>query len=102
MPASNLDAPSGTGALLIHGLGGTEYDLGSMHKVLKRAGIQTYSLTLPGHGGSPEDLLSVRMEDWLDAVTHKYREVAQRHETLHVMGMCLGALLAVELCKRVG
>ncbi|MFY0480705.1 acyl-CoA-binding protein [Achromobacter marplatensis] len=102
MPASNPDAPSSTGALLIHGLGGTEYDLGSMHKVLKRAGIQTYSLTLPGHGGSPEDLLSVRMEDWLDAVTRKYHEVAERHETLHVMGMCLGALLAVELCKRVG
>ncbi|MGH8818059.1 MAG: acyl-CoA-binding protein [Achromobacter pestifer] len=102
MAASSPDAPSGTGALLIHGLGGTEYDLGSMHKVLKRAGIETHSLTLPGHGAQPEDLLSVRMEDWLEAVTRKYHEVAARHETLHVMGMCLGALLAVELCKRVG
>ncbi|MFF7395886.1 acyl-CoA-binding protein [Achromobacter sp. NPDC008082] len=100
----STDSPvrAGTGALLIHGLGGTEYDLGSMHKILKRAGIETHSLTLPGHGGAPEDLLSVRMEDWLDAVTAKYHEVAARYETLHVMGMCLGALLAVELCKRVG
>ena len=31
----------------------------------------------------------------------KYHEVAERHDTLHVVGMCLGALLAVELCKRV-
>lgn len=26
-----------TGALLIHGLGGTEFDMGSLHKVLARA-----------------------------------------------------------------
>lgn len=101
MSASITPARSGTGALLIHGLGGTEYDLGSLHKILKRAGIDTHSLTLPGHGATPEDLLSVRMEDWLDAVTAKYHEVAARYETFHVMGMCLGALLAVELCKRV-
>ncbi|MFY3136768.1 acyl-CoA-binding protein [Achromobacter xylosoxidans] len=91
-----------TGALLIHGLGGTQYDLGSLHKILKRAGIETHSLTLPGHGTVPEDLLPVRAEDWIDAVTAKYREVAERHDTLHVVGMCLGALLAVEVCKRVG
>ncbi|WP_336234924.1 acyl-CoA-binding protein [Achromobacter dolens] len=90
-----------TGALLIHGLGGTQYDLGSLHKILKRAGIETHTLTLPGHGTTPEDLLPVRAEDWIDAVTAKYREVAERHDTLHVVGMCLGALLAVELCKRV-
>ena len=57
-------------------------------------------LTLPGHGAAPEDLIGVRAESWLDAVTAKYREVAGRHDTLHVMGMCLGGLLAVELCKR--
>ena len=40
-----------TGALLIHGLGGTQFDLGSMHKVLQRAGVETHAVTLPGHGG---------------------------------------------------
>ena len=38
------------GVFLIHGLGGTQYDLGSMHKRLKNAGFVTHSLTLPGHG----------------------------------------------------
>ena len=28
--------------------------------------------------------------------------IRDSHDTLHVIGMCLGALLAVELCKRVG
>ena len=89
-----------TGALLIHGLGGTEYDLGLMHKVLLAAGIETHGLTLPGHGGQPQDLLDVRMEDWLEAVVRRYRELLPQYESLHVLGMCMGALLAVELCKK--
>ena len=43
------------GVFLIHGLGGTQYDLGSMHKRLKNAGLVTHSLTLPGHGTKPEE-----------------------------------------------
>jgi carboxylesterase len=85
---------------LIHGLGGTQYDLGSMHKRLKNAGFVTYSITLPGHGGQPSDLLGVHAEDWLEAVRVKYREIVAQHEVLHVMGMCMGSLLAIETCKR--
>ncbi|WP_447917850.1 alpha/beta hydrolase [Achromobacter aegrifaciens] len=88
------------GALLIHGLGGTEFDMGAMHKVLARAGIETHGVTLPGHAGCPEDLLDVRVEDWMAVVTQRYRELCAQYEVLHVIGMCLGALLAVELCKR--
>lgn len=85
---------------LIHGLGGTQYDLGSMHKRLKNAGFVTHSLTLPGHGTKPQDLAGVRAEDWLDAVRAKYREIVGQHDVLHVMGMCMGSLLAIETVKR--
>ena len=88
------------GVFLIHGLGGTQYDLGSMHKRLKNAGFVTHSLTLPGHGTKPEDLSDVHAEDWIEAVRTKYLEVLDQHEVLHVMGMCMGALLAVETAKR--
>ncbi|WP_249359639.1 acyl-CoA-binding protein [Cupriavidus sp. 2SB] len=88
------------GVFLIHGLGGTQYDLGSMHKRLKNAGFVTHSLTLPGHGTQPEDLADVRVEDWLDAVRAKYLEVRDQHDVLHLMGMCMGSLLAVETAKR--
>jgi carboxylesterase len=88
--------------LLVHGLGGTQYDLGSMHKRLKNAGFVTHSLTLPGHGTTPEDLAGVRAEQWVEAVSAKYVEVAARHDELHLMGMCMGALLAAEVAKRSG
>jgi len=98
-------APASAGnaaVLMIHGLGGTQYDLGSMHKILQRAGFATHSLTLPGHGTTPEDLLDVRAEDWIEAVQKLYRELIDKYETLHVCGMCMGALLSIELVKREG
>jgi len=94
------NAPNAFGALLIHGLGGTQFDLGSLHKILNRAGVETHALTLPGHGGDPSDLLAVTAEDWVDAVRVKYHEIVGQYETLHIMGMCMGSLLAAELAKR--
>ncbi|MEO8346109.1 MAG: acyl-CoA-binding protein [Betaproteobacteria bacterium] len=88
------------GVFLIHGLGGTQYDMGSMHKRLKNAGFVTHSLTLPGHGTQPEDLAGVTAEDWIAAVIAKYREVRDLHPRLHLMGMCMGSLLAAVLAQR--
>jgi len=106
-PANDATAPhpgpagaTADGVFLIHGLGGTQYDLGSMHKRLKNAGLVTHSLTLPGHGTKPEDLVGVAAEDWIDAVVAKYREIRDAHPTLHLMGMCMGALLAAALAQR--
>ncbi|MVW72537.1 carboxylesterase [Bordetella sp. 15P40C-2] len=100
--AKTDETPSpATGVLLIHGLGGTQYDLGALLKALQRAGTHVQAPTLPGHGTRPEDLLHVSAEDWLTAVHHKYQEMLQTHETVHIVGMCMGSLLAVELAKRV-
>lgn len=89
------------GVLLIHGLGGTQYDLGVLHKAIRRAGGDTHVITLPGHGTRPEDLIGVRAEAWLDAVTEQYRVLAREYDELHVAGMCMGALVALLLCHRV-
>jgi len=105
-PALTAETPAASaanvpdGVFLVHGLGGTQYDLGSMHKRLKNAGLVTHSLTLPGHGTRPEDLDGVTAEDWIEAVTVKYREVRELHPRLHLMGMCMGALLAAVVAQR--
>jgi carboxylesterase len=92
---------SRTGILLIHGLGGTQYDFGSLHKAIRRSGNDAHIITLPGHGTRPEDLIGVGAEAWLDAVTEQYRALANEYETLHVAGMCMGGLVALLLCHRV-
>jgi carboxylesterase len=90
------------GVIMIHGLGGTQYDLGSMHKILQKVGADTHAVTLPGHGTRPEDLIPIRAEQWIDLLIAQYRELQPQYEQLHVMGMCMGALLALALCERVG
>ena len=67
---------------------------------MRRAGADTHMITLPGHGTRPEDLVGVRAEAWLDAVTEQYRVLENEYDTLHVAGMCMGALVAL-LCHRV-
>ncbi|EJN03232.1 carboxylesterase [Herbaspirillum sp. YR522] len=89
------------GAILIHGLGGTQYDLGSLHKILQRGGVETHAITLAGHGTRPEDLVRVRAEQWVDAVEAQYRALQPQYEQLHIMGMCMGSLVALVLAERV-
>ena len=66
-----------TGALLIHGLGGTEYDLGGLKKTLGNAGIDAHAILLPGHGETPERLATIRAEDWLGAALARDVELAE-------------------------
>lgn len=93
-------AMSDTGVLLIHGLGGTQYDLGSLRRSLTSAGFGTHAIVLPGHGSHANDLLRVRAEDWLSAVRDQYRQLRRRYRTVHVLGICMGALLAIEVVKQ--
>jgi carboxylesterase len=86
--------------LLIHGLGGTDADLGPLRKLLQRAGFETEAVMLPGHGTHPRDLIGVTAADWLESVRCAYRRLLAGHATVHVVGMCMGGLLAAEICKR--
>lgn len=90
-----------TAVLLIHGLGGTSYDLGVLQKALRNAGAITHVPTLPGHGTHPEDLIAMPAEAWLETLTQTYHQLRAEHDTVHIAGMCMGALLALVLAHRV-
>lgn len=86
-------------ALLIHGLGGTVYDLGSLGRTLEDVGIVTHAPLLPGHGTVPSDLLDIGWTDWIDSMRAEYRALKQRHGVVHLAGVCLGALVALEVAR---
>ncbi|MCO5398254.1 alpha/beta hydrolase [Ralstonia soli] len=90
-----------TAVLLIHGLGGTAYDLGVLQKALRNAGAITHVPTLPGHGTRPDDLVGMTAEAWLETLAQAYRQLVAEHATVHIAGMCMGALLALVLAHRV-
>lgn len=55
---------------LIHGLGGTAATMSPLADALTAAGHEVHTVTLPGHGTDPEDLVGVGWSDWLAAVPH--------------------------------
>ncbi|MFZ9627925.1 MAG: alpha/beta hydrolase [Ilumatobacteraceae bacterium] len=54
--------------LLVHGLGGTTATMTPLADALRRVGIDSSSILLPGHGTSPDHLATVGWDDWLGAV----------------------------------
>lgn len=86
--------------LLVHGLGGTPHDLGQLQSRISGLGMQTADLMLPGHGSQPEALRNVTLDDWINALRAKLASLRKRFRAIHVVGMCMGALLALEVSKR--
>src|SRR6202000_3483435 len=82
--------------------GGTQYDLGAVLKAIRNANCDAHVVNLAGHGTKPEDLSDVRAEAWVDDAIQHYRRLVPLYDTIHVAGMCMGALVALLLCQAVG
>lgn len=65
---------------------------------LRDAGHDAVAITLPGHGGVPEDLLGVGWDDWLGAVSAHARD--RGVDT--IIGQSMGAALALAVAASGG
>lgn len=89
----------GPGAcLLVHGFTGTPWDVRPLGEALAAGGFRVRGLRLPGHGTTPEAMLSAGAGDWLAACEEGL--AAFREPRVAVVGLSMGALLAVVLAAR--
>ncbi|MCG9097169.1 alpha/beta hydrolase [Laribacter hongkongensis] len=51
------------------------------------------------HGSLPADLLRTHWQDWVEAIRLSYRELKARHGAVHLAGVCLGGLVALEVAR---
>ena len=102
-PGGNL-APGGetsrAGALCLHGLTGTPYEVRPLAQALAARGVRARGPLLPGHGTRPEELASLGYASWVAAVEAEYRALREQHEWVVVVGLSLGGLLCLELASR--
>ncbi len=87
------------GALLLHGLSDSPYSLHAVAEHLQSKGVLCVGLRLPGHGGVPGGLTSVRMEDWRAAVRMAARAVSREldpSQHLILVGYSNGSALALD------
>lgn len=88
------------GVLCIHGFTGTPYELRYLGEQLAGHGWTVRGIALPGHATELSDLVDRRWEEWADAVTAAYDDLAARCTQVAVVGQSLGGLLALHLATR--
>lgn len=90
------------GCILVHGLGGTPANVGSVRDKLLGAGYKVVSPCLAGHGGSVNDLSSITWHDWYDTVKTAYMELRRSVEKVYYVGLSMGSLLGIKLALDEG
>ncbi len=83
--------------MLFHGLTGSPFELKKYAKFLYDKGFDVYCYCLPGHGSHSIDIYSVKEKDWRDFANDRYRELRKNYADFFVGGLCLGAVLALNL-----
>jgi carboxylesterase len=81
--------------LLIHGYGGSPFDVKPLCDALEKRGYAFHAILLPGHGTTPRDLKNIKEKDWLDATGRAYDELKQKYGTVSVVGFSMGGAIAV-------
>ena len=85
------------GALLLPGLCGTPKELGSIPKVLEAAG---YLIDIPMIPGYADKEGPINWLAWLDEAEARFELLKGQCETVAVIGLSMGSVLAMALAQR--
>lgn len=86
--------------LVVHGFGGTPFEVAPVAEALMASGYPVSMPTLPGHGTSVADWSRTSWTDWLDFVSAEYERLAARHEKVFTLGLSMGGSLCLALAQR--
>ena len=87
------------GCYLIHGFTGSTYELRGLAEYLAQRGLRVDAHVLPGHGTTIQDCNRTVAEDWLEAVEYHFTEFLLTCSTTFVIGLSMGAALALHLAS---
>ena len=91
-----------TGVLLCHGFTGSPQSLRPWAEYLAEAGLSVSLPRLPGHGTTWQEMARTRWEDWFAEVDRAFEELRSWSDEIFVMGLSMGACLALRLAERHG
>lgn len=91
-----------TGVLLCHGFTGNPSSLRPWADSLAAAGLTVSLPRLPGHGTTWQEMAGTRWEDWYAEIDRAYEELRGQTGEIFVMGLSMGATLALRLAELRG
>ena len=83
----------------MHGFTATPREMRSLGERLCAENFTVFSVRLPGHGTTPEDLAQRSVEEWLAAVERGYQILQQQQLLISGVGISTGALLLLKLSR---
>lgn len=85
------------GVLLVHGLNGSIGDMAELEDILRKQGIVTKNMLLPGHGSTVKDMLSIGWEEWAQAVHDELSLLKETCDVVFLVGHSLGGALVLHV-----
>jgi carboxylesterase len=79
----------------VHGFTATPDEVRPLGDALSATGFRCHAVRLPGHATTVAELASVRQRDWVATVETAARDMAAQVPQVALVGMSLGALLAL-------
>ena len=97
--AFDLPGKGRAAALCLHGLTGTPYEVRPLAEAISAIGIRAVGPALPGHNETPERLAATTHTEWLDAARAEFRRLRADCDSVFVVGLSLGGLLALAIAE---
>lgn len=85
------------GALVLHGFTGSPASMRIVADALAQAGHDVELPRLPGHGTTVDDMVATGWDDWFGEVRRAHDLLAERVESVVVVGQSMGAALGLAL-----
>lgn len=85
------------GILLIHGFGGSVWEVEPLGAVLRKKGFTVLSTKLSGHGGSRSELRRASGKAWIASAQRDLDTLRQETDQVFILGFSLGGLIAINL-----
>ena len=87
------------GLLFIHGFTATTVEVRQIANYFHCEGYTVSAPLLPGHGTTPEDMNTKKVNDWIGAAEHAYVELREKKNRICVFGESMGGLLTLITCQ---
>jgi carboxylesterase len=90
--------PGGNSAfLLLHGWGASAESIRFLARGIADQGFAVLAPTLPGHGTSPEQMLTKGPLDWIDGAREALRLLSSHFEKVYLLGVSMGGALSLQV-----
>jgi esterase/lipase len=86
--------------LIIHGFAGGTYEIKYLAERLGEKGLDTYTVSLAGHGGTKKDLTASSHVDWIRSAKNAIDKLTPTYKNISLIGFSLGGLISVHLASQ--